>query len=67
MNQYLIKIFIINLLIIFIGQNYQSQSKKDLRLKIEGANQLFIEKKYIIATNTFFVVGAKKKSDTIGM
>ena len=44
MNQYLIKIFIINLLIIFIGQNYQSQSKKDLRLKIEGANQLFIEK-----------------------
>ena len=44
MKQNLIKIFIINLLIVFIGQNHISQIKKDLRLKIEGANQLFIEK-----------------------
>ena len=56
MNQYLIKIFIINLLIIFIGQNYQSQSKKDLRLKIEGANQLFIEKKYEIAKDLWLEI-----------
>lgn len=63
MKQNLIKIFIINLLIIFIGQNYQSQSKKDLRLKIQGANQLFIEKKYDIAKDLWLEIADVNKNN----
>ena len=64
MKQNLIKIFIINLLVIFIGQNYQSQSKKDLRLKIEGANQLFIEKKYEIAKDLWLEIAQEQKNNS---
>ena len=64
MKQNLIKIFIINLLIILIGQNYQSQSKKDLRLKIEAANQLFIEKKYEIAKDLWLEIAQKQKNNS---
>ena len=64
MKQNLIKIFIINLLIIFIGQNYLSQSKKDLRLKTEAANQLFIEKKYEIAKDLWLEIAQKQKNNS---
>jgi hypothetical protein len=64
MKQNLIKIFIINLLVIFIGQNYQSQNKKDLRLKIEGANQLFIEKKYEIAKDLWLEIAQEQKNNS---
>ena len=64
MKQNLIKIFIINLLIIFIGQNYLSQSKKDLRLKIEAANQLFIEKKYEIAKDLWLEIAQNQKNNS---
>ena len=64
MKQNLIKIFIINLLIISIGQNYLSQSKKDLRLKIEAANQLFIEKKYEIAKDLWLEIAQNQKNNS---
>ena len=62
MNQSLIKILIINFLIIFINQNFQSQNKKDLKLKIEAANQLFIEKKYEIAKDLWLEIAKENKN-----